>query len=75
LKRTYQEGRIPLRAEARGEFCYHSLYKDPHSLYHIAASTGKHPQHISSGQTLEIGDSLRISEAFQRRKLKLQFFL
>ena len=28
LKRTYQEGRIPLPAVARQEFCYHSLCED-----------------------------------------------
>ena len=28
LKRTKQEGRIPLHAVARTEFCYHSLQKD-----------------------------------------------
>ena len=33
LKRTYQEGRIPLHAVARAEFCYHSLQEDlPHNI-------------------------------------------
>jgi len=53
-------------AEARAEFCYHSLNED-HSLYTTPPGAQASP-HAGHTQTLEIGDSPRISESLQARK-------
>lgn len=59
-------------AVARPEFCYHSLHED-HSLYTTLPDAQASP-HVERTQTLEIGDSLRISEPLQTRKPGLQLF-
>src|ERR1039458_6932666 len=60
-------------AVARPEFCYHSLHED-HSLYTTLPGAQASP-HVERTQTLEIGDSLRISEPLHTSKPGLQLFL
>src|ERR1017187_4140836 len=51
---------------------FHSLHED-HSLYTTLPDAHASP-HVKRTQTLEIGDSLRISEPLQTRKPGLQLF-
>jgi hypothetical protein len=60
-------------AVARLEFCYHSLHED--QCLYTTSPGAQASAHVEHTQTLEIGDSLRISEPLQTRKPGLQLFL
>ena len=72
LKRTYQEGRIPLRRWPARSFVT-IPYTRIICLYTTLPDAQASP-HVERTQTLEIGDSLRISEPLQTRKPGLQLF-
>ena len=63
LKRTTQEGRIPLRAVARTEFCYHSLQEISFLYNTTAASPRQVLRKARYSSDPQFGDLFRIPES------------